>query len=253
MKFKNKTAVIVGGASGIGEATVELFSKEGAEIMIGDINYKEAKKVANRMSKSNNKKNKIKPYEVDVSCKDNVDSFISQVIKDFNKIDILVNCAGVTDIENIDFTKLNEEAWDNVVNVNLKGTFLICQRVMVEMIKQKYGRIITLGSLAGTIGGLVVGANYSASKSGVIGLTKSMAKYAAAYNITINCVSPAMIDTNMTKDWDQELKNQQTESIPLKRFGTAKEVASTIVYLASEDASFITGATININGGLFMG
>jgi len=253
MKFKNKIAVIVGGASGIGEATVKALLKEGAEIIIGDANYEEAKKVADRISKSNSKKNKIKPYKVDISYKDEVDSFISQVIKDFNKIDILVNCAGVTDIVNTDFSKLSEEAWDNIININLKGTFLICQRVMVEMKKQKYGRIITLGSLAGTIGGLVVGANYSASKAGVIGLTKAMAKYAAPYNITVNCVSPAMIDTNMTKDWNQKFKNQLAESIPLKRFGTPEEIASAIVYLASSEASFITGAILNINGGLFMG
>ena len=251
MKFKNKTAVIIGGGSGIGESTAELMANEGAKIAIGDIDYQAAKNVTCKIN--DDKKNTAKPFKVDINYKDNIDQFIREVIKCFGKIDILVNCAGVTDIENTDFTQMNERDWDTIININLKGTFLICQRVMIEMKKQKYGRIITLGSLAGSIGGLVVGANYSASKAGVIGLTKAMAKYAAPYNITVNCVSPAMIDTNMTKDWDKEMLEQQASSIPFKRFGTAREVASAIVYLASVDASFITGVTLNVNGGLFMG
>jgi len=251
MEFKDKIVFISGGASGIGEATAMLFAKEGAIVVIGDNDIVQAKKVVEEIKISLSKK--ISAYKIDIASKECVDNSIDEIIKEFKKIDILAHCAGVTDIENCDFLKLEEKIWDYIIKVNLKGTFLVCQRVMKEMVKQKYGRIITLGSLAGTIGGLVVGANYSASKAGVIGLTKAMAKYAAPYNITVNCVSPAMIDTNMTRNWSKELIDKQINNIPLKRFGKADEIASAIVYLASEKAAFITGATININGGLFMG
>lgn len=251
MEFRDKIVFITGGASGIGKATAILFAKQGAKVAIGDTNIVQAKKIVEEIKTLLSKK--ISAYKIDITSKKCVDNSINEIIKEYKKIDILVHCAGVTDIENCDFLKLEEKIWDDIIKVNLKGTFLVCQRAMKEMVKQKYGRIITLGSLAGTIGGLVVGANYSASKAGVIGLTKAMAKYAAPYNITVNCISPAMIDTNMTRNWSKELIDKQINSIPLKRFGKADEIASAIVYLASSKAAFITGATININGGLFMG
>jgi 3-oxoacyl-[acyl-carrier protein] reductase len=251
MKFNNRIAVITGGASGIGKATADILSKEGAQVLIADKNLKSAKKVAEELNPYS--QFNLKAYKIDVVSRRQIDNYVTTVINEFKKIDILVHCAGLLDIKKINFLELQEEDWNKIINVNLNGTFLVCQRIMKEMVKKRYGRIITLGSLAGSIGSLVAGANYSASKAGIFGLTKAMAKFGASYNITANCVSPGIIETNMTKNWDDAIKKELAKSIPLKRFGKAEEVASAIAYLASSEASFITGITFNINGGLFMG
>jgi len=249
MDFKNRVAVLTGAASGIGRATAIQLAKKNADVIIADLNIKEAKELEKFLKDNYN--GKIQAKKLDVSKIDQVDEFVSEVITDFKKIDILIHCAGIAYFDE-DFLNLKEEIWDRVINVNLKGTFLIGQRVIGEMKKKKYGRIINIGSIAGEIGSLLSDASYAASKGGVAALTKTMAKYGAKYNITANCLSPGQIITRMTNAWSDEEKKALADKIPLGRFGKPEEVASAILYLASDDASFITGTVLDVNGGVLM-
>lgn len=249
MGFKGKVAIITGGASGIGRATAIQLAKKNAVVIITDLNIEEARELKKFLKVNYN--GQIQAKKLDVSKKDKVDEFVSEVIDKFKKIDILVHCAGIAHFGE-DFIDLKEESWDRVIDINLKGTFLIGQRIIKEMIKKKYGRIINIGSIAGEIGSVLSGAAYAASKGGVIALTKTMAKYGAKYNITVNCVSPGQINTRMISVWNDEEKKIFTDKIPLGRFGEPEEVASAILYLASDEASFITGVVLDINGGILM-
>jgi len=249
MNFKNRVAIVTGAASGIGRATAIQLAKKNADVIIADLNIKEAKELEKCLKDSCT--GKIQAKKLDVSKMSQVDEFISEIVTDFKKIDILIHCAGIAYFDE-DFLNLKEEIWDCVINVNLKGTFLIGQRTMREMKKKKYGRIINIGSIAGEIGSLLSVASYAASKGGVFALTKTMAKYGAKYNITANCISPGQIITKMTNIWNDEEKSKLTDKIPLGRFGKPEEVASAILYLASDDASFITGTVLDVNGGILM-
>ena len=248
MNFTNKVAIITGGASGMGKATAIKLAEKNANVIIADINSEGVHKFKEEIIPKY--KQQCMAKVVDISKKDEVDSFVTKVVKQFQKVDILVNCAGIDSPG--DFLKLSEDTWNHVLDVNLKGTFLICQRAMMEMVKKKYGRILNIGSIAGEIGGKLSGADYAASKGGVFAFTKTVARYGAPYNITVNCISPGQIDTQMTGTWSEEQKKSFTDNIPMKRFGQPEEVASAILFLVSEEASFITGATLHLNGGELM-
>jgi len=249
MDFKGKVAIITGGASGIGKATAILLGEKGADVIIGDININKAIKIA-KFIKTKFDVKALALY-LNVMNKVQVDEFVSEVVGKFKKIDILIHCAGIAHFgEN--FIDLKEESWDRVIDINLKGTFLIGQRIIKEMKKKKYGRIINIGSIAGEIGSVLSGAAYAASKGGIFALTKTMAIYGAKYNITANCISPGQINTKMVSVWNDEEKKIFTDKIPLGRFGEPEEVASAILYLASDEASFITGVVLDVNGGILM-
>jgi len=249
MNFKDKVVIVTGGASGIGRESAIQFARYGANVVIADLDEEGANEVKKQIEDQYSQE--CMAERLDVSQKENIDSLVNKVIVRYKKIDVLANCAGICYF-GIDFLDLSENTWNKVIDINLKGTFLIGQRVMKEMVKQKYGRIINIGSIAGQIGGTLSGADYSASKGGVFALTKSMAKYGAAYNITANCISPGQIDTQMTSGWNEEERKVFTKSIPLKRFGKTGEAAWAILFLASEEASFITGVVLNVNGGILM-
>jgi len=249
MNFKDKVAIVTGAASGIGRATAIQLAKKNANVIIADLNIEEAKELEKFLKDNYN--GQFEAKKLDVSKIDQVDEFVSEVIKEFKKIDILVHCAGIAYLD-IDFIDLKEEIWDRVININLKGTFLIGQRVMREMKKKEYGRIINIGSIAGEIGSVLSGAAYAASKGGVHALTKTMAKYGAKYNITANCIAPGQINTRMTNIWNDEERKIFSDKIPLGRFGEPEEAASAILYLASNEASFITGVVLDVNGGILM-
>ena len=249
MNFKDKVAIVTGAASGIGRATAIQLAKKNANVIIADLNIEEAKELEKFLKDNYN--GQFEAKKLDVSKIDQLDEFVSEVIKEFKKIDILVHCAGIAYLD-IDFIDLKEEIWDRVININLKGTFLIGQRVMREMKKKKYGRIINIGSIAGEIGSVLSGANYAASKGGVHALTKTMAKYGAKYNITANCIAPGQINTRMSNIWNDEERKIFSNKIPLGRFGEPEEAASAILYLASDEASFITGVVLDVNGGILM-
>jgi 3-oxoacyl-[acyl-carrier protein] reductase len=249
MNFNNRVAIVTGGANGIGKAAAIQFAHYGATVIIADLDEKGANKVKEQIEEQYDQE--CMAEQLDVNRKDDIDNMISRVVQRFGKIDILAHCAGICYF-GIDFLDLSEETWNQVINVNLKGTFLIGQRVMKEMVKNHYGRIINTGSIAGEIGGVLSGADYAASKGGVFALTKTMAKIGAPYHITANCISPGHIDTQMTSVWNDKEKKSFTDRIPLKRFGKAEEAAWAILLLASEESSFITGVVLDVNGGILM-
>ena len=241
MRLKDKVALITGGGSGIGEATVLRFSEEGAKVAINDVDVDNANSVA--------KKLKAKGREVlvciaDVCKKSDVENMVKQVLEQFGRLDILVNNAGIN--RDAFVKKMSEEQWDKVIDINLKGTFLCAQAALDPMIKQNSGRIINTASI-GALGNIGQ-ANYSASKAGVIGLTKTLALEGARYNITVNCVSPGATNTPMTKNIPPEISQKIKDKIPLKRFAEPNEIADMHLFLASDESSYITGQVIYLGG-----
>jgi 3-oxoacyl-[acyl-carrier protein] reductase len=247
MKLENKVTIVTGAGKGIGKAISTVFAREGAVVVLSDIDLKSVEIVEKEIKVEGGF---AEPFKVDVSDKKSVRDLIEKIIEKYGKIDILVNNAGIFSSTPIE--SMSEDEWDRIININLKGVFLCSQAVMKVMKKQKSGRIINISSLAAKVGGIYAGANYAASKAGVISLTKSLAKQLADYGITVNAVAPAAIDTDMTKSFPKKVNENFLKNIPLHRFGKPEEVAETVLFLASEGASFITGATLDINGGLLM-
>lgn len=243
MSFKDKVAIVTGAASGIGKYCSLSFAEKGVKVIVVDLNKKGAEETNLEIQRKGGKAIFIK---ADVSKKEDVESIVNITENNFGKIDILVNCAGICQIRNIE--DITEQEWDEVMSVNLKGTFLMCQSILKKMKKYKWGKIVNMASLAGEVGGIMVGANYAASKAGIICFTKSLAKYAAQYNINVNSVSPGFIKTEMTKDF-----RYNPDTVPLGRVGTPGEVSDVILFLCSDAARYITGANIDVNGGVYMG
>ena len=243
MSFEDKVAIVTGAASGIGKSCSLSFAEKGVKVVAVDLNKKGVEETNLEIQKKGGKAIFIK---ADISKKDDVENIVNITENNFGEIDILVNCAGICQIKNIE--DITEKEWDKVMSVNLKGTFLMCQSTLKKMKKYKGGKIVNIASLAGEVGGIMVGANYAASKAGIICLTKSLAKYAAPYNINVNSISPGFINTEMTKDF-----RYNPDSVPLGRVGTSEEVSDVILFLCSDAARYITGANIDVNGGVYMG
>ncbi len=246
MRLKDKVAMITGGGSGIGEATVLEFVNEGAKVAVCDINEESAKAVAEKCKASGHE---AEAFGLDVSNKQNVESVVKAVVERFGQLDILVNNAGIT--KDSFAVKMTEEQWDNVLNVNLKGTFLCCQAVIPIMKDQNYGRIINTASI-GILGNLGQ-TNYAASKMGVIGLTRTLALESARNNITVNSISPGATNTPMTAKIPEDIAKQFAAKIPFRRFAEPSEIAKVHSFFASDDAGYITGQNIFVAGGLDLG
>lgn len=247
--FRNKVAVITGGSRGIGAAVAHKLASMGCNIVL---NYnKNLNSATQLLNKFKQKDIKILLIKADVTKIDEIDYLFNTALNEFGKIDILINSAGVSQI--IDYDKITEEDWDKVMNVNLKGTFFCCQRGLKIMKKQKFGNIVNLASTAGQMGGFIVGVNYSCSKAGVICLTKSLSKAAIKFGVNVNCVAPGLISTDMTDEYPLDIVQNMQKNIPIERLGTAQEVADGIIFLASNKASYITGTTLYINGGTYLG
>ena len=246
MRLKGKVALITGGGSGIGEATVLKFSEEGAKVVINDVDADNANNVAKKVK---SKGGEALVCIADVCKKSDVENMIKQTLKQFGKLDILVNNAGINRDSFV--KKMSEEQWDKVIDINLKGTFLCAQAALVPMMEQKSGRIINTASI-GALGNLGQ-ANYSASKAGVIGLTKTLALEGARYNINVNCVSPGATNTAMTAGIPPEIAQKVTGKIPLGRFAEPEEIANAHLFLASEESNYITGQVIFVDGGISVG
>ena len=242
----NKVAIITGSSRGIGEAIAIQLSKCGANIILTARNLEGLNTVKDSIIAQGGYAESIVS---DVSSMDSLAKLAANVIDKFGRIDILVNNAGVTH-DNI-IIRMKEEDWDSVLKINLKGCFNGTKAVTRTMIKNKGGRIINITSVIGQIGNAGQ-SNYAASKAGVIGLTKSMAKELGTRNITVNAVAPGYISTDMTNKLSEYLTEKMKSSIPLGRFGTPHDVANLVCFLASEEAGYITGQTFNVDGGMVM-
>ena len=246
MRLKDKVVLITGGARGIGQAIAMCFAKEGADIVVGDVNLEEAQKTCSDIEALGRQSLAI---QLDVTDYAKVEEGINKILDKFGKVDILVNNAGITK-DNL-LLRMSQAEWDAVLNVNLKGTFNCIKAVSRPMIKQKAGRIVNIASIIGIIGNAGQ-ANYSASKAGIIALTKSAAKELASRNINVNAVAPGFIQSDMTAKLPEELKLKMKEAIPLNKFGSPDDVAGVCLFLASEDSNYITGQTIVVDGGMVM-
>lgn len=245
MKLKNKVAIVTGAKRGIGRAIALELAKEGAKVIISDINLKECQIVCDEIKKIGSEALAIK---CDVSKKKDVDEMIKKTIQKFKKIDIFVNNAGVLIMK--PFIQMTEKDWDFVLDINLKGVFLCTNAVVKHMVKQKSGKIISIASIAGEVGFDNTSA-YCASKAAIINLTRELALELSPFNININAIAPGIIETAMTKDMlkDKKSKAGLLASTPIGRAGQPEEIGKAAVFLASGDSNFITGHTLVVDGG----
>ena len=244
--LEGKLAIITGGARGIGKEIAVLFAKEGANIAICDVNLEEAEKTAKEIQDLGRES---LAFKVDVTDQSQIQGMVDKILDKFNKIEIRINNAGITK-DNL-LLRMSEEEWDKVIAVNLKGTFLCTKIVAKAMLKQRFGKIVNLASIIGIMGNAGQ-ANYAASKAGIIGLTKSVAKELASRNICVNAIAPGFIKTDMTARLSEEVQKKMLSVIPLARFGEAKDVADLAIFLSSESSSYITGQVIQVDGGMVM-
>jgi 3-oxoacyl-[acyl-carrier protein] reductase len=246
MMLKNRVTVVTGATRGIGEAIAVAAAENGSDVALWGRNEDLLQKTKQRISELGRK---AESYRVDVTQQTEVDEGMKKVLQDFSRIDFLVNNAGITK-DNLLLTMKTEE-WDLVLQTNLYGVFYCSKAVLRSMMKQRYGKIVNISSVAG-ITGNPGQTNYSASKAGMIGFTKSLAKEMGKRNICVNAIAPGMIETEMTHMLPEELKKQYLESIPLGRFGKVEEVAALVLFLLSSASDYITGQVFAIDGGLQM-
>ena len=244
--LEGKVALITGGARGIGKEIAMFFAKQGANIAICDVNLEEAEKTAKEILDLNRES---VAFKADVTDSKQVQDMVDKILDKLGKIDILINNAGITK-DNL-LLRMSEEEWDKVIAVNLKGTFVCTKLVSKVMLKQRSGKIVNLASIIGIMGNAGQ-ANYAASKAGIIGLTKSVAKELASRNICVNAIAPGFIRTDMTSRLPEEVQKKMLSMIPLARFGEAKDVADLALFLSSESSSYITGQVIQVDGGMVM-
>lgn len=241
--LKNKNALVTGATGGIGAAISKILYNQGAKVCITGTNDE---KLDNLNKKEGNIYSSI---SCDLSNRSELDSFVEKVNEKLDQIDILINNAGITKDQLA--IRMKDDDWNNVIETNLYSAFFLSKLVLKGMMKRKFGRIIQITSVVGFTGnpGQV---NYAASKLGLVGMSKSLAMEVASRNITVNCIAPGFIDTPMTNALNEEQKSNLENKIPAKRLGSPEDVAAAVIYLASEEASYVNGATIHVNGGLAM-
>jgi len=244
--FDGKVAVVTGAARGIGQAIARRLAREGADVAICDLQVEWLAETAGIVQGFGRK---ALPLAVDVGDSAAVNACISEVVKVFGKVDIMVNNAGIT--KDTLLIRMSDEDWDAVLRVNLKGTFLFSRAVAKYMMKQRSGAIVNIASISGIIG-TAGQANYAASKAGVIALTKSTANELASRGVRANAVAPGFVSSKMTDALSEEVRKQYLSRIPLGRFGTVEDIANAVTFLASDQASYMTGQTLNVNGGMVM-
>lgn len=246
MNLQGKIAIVTGAARGIGEAISFKLAAEKANVILCDVDSS-VTETAERIKKQTGSENLS--FIVNIVNLTEVEEMVKKTIEKFGRIDFLINNAGITR-DNL-IVRMTEKEWQDVLDVNLKGAFNCIKVVSKEMIKQKYGRIINISSVVGLMGNPGQ-ANYSASKSALLGLTKSLARELASRNILVNAIAPGFIKTRMTESLPEQQKKKLLEMIPLGRFGEPEEVANLVLFLCSDESSYITGQVISINGGMYM-
>ena len=246
MNLKNRLAIVTGGGQGIGKEICLELVRSKAKVIIFDVNEESFNKTVEEIRAI---EGEILAFKVDVTKYEEVKKAVSYVIDKYKGIDILVNNAGIA--RDSLLLRMKKENWHKVLDVNLTGVFNCLKAVIRCMMKQRYGRIVNISSIIG-LRGNIGQANYSAAKAGIIGLTKSAARELGRYGISVNAVAPGFIDTAMTRELDKEIVDKITSQIPLLRIGKPEEVASLVTYLASEEAGYITGEVIRIDGGMAM-
>jgi len=247
MKLKDRVAIVTGGARGIGKAIALTFLREGAKVAIIDSD-KERLEMLRKETGKEKKEGTVIPC--DITKSGDVKEMVDHVHKGFGRIDILVNNAGI--IRRGTIETVTEEDWDRVIEVNLKGTFNCCKAVAGIMKQQGYGKIVNVSSIAGKMGDITSAPGYGPSKAGIDALTKTLARQLAQYGINVNGVAPHAIETEMSAQWPPERRKEIIASIPLGRLGKPKDVAEAVLFLVSEEASFITGEILDVNGGALM-
>lgn len=246
-RFDGKAAIVTGASRGIGREIALLLAAEGAKIAV---NYSGSKEKADEVVAAiQNMGGEAFAIQADVSDVDSVKNMVEKTIETFGAIDILVNNAGITK-DNL-LMRMKEDEWDDVININLKGVFLCTKGVTRQMMRQRAGKIVNVSSIVG-VSGNPGQANYVAAKAGVIGLTKTVAKELATRNINVNAVAPGFITTDMTDAMNEDVKAAMLANIPLGKLGSPENVAKTVLFLLSEDAAYITGQTIHVDGGMVM-
>jgi len=247
MKLEGRVALVTGASQGIGHACALALAGQGASVALAARNRQKLDELAQQIAAASGK---AAVFVMDVAEEEQIKSGIKAALSHFGKIDILVNNAGITRDQLV--MRMKRADWDAVVNTNLTSAYLCIQQAIGSMLKQRWGRIINITSVVGQIG-QAGQANYASSKAGLIGLTMAMAREVASRNITCNAVAPGFIDTGMTAALSEEFKQNAVKMIPLGRVGTPEDVASAVCFLASDEASYITGHVLNVNGGMLMG
>jgi len=250
MDLQNKVSIVTGGAKGIGKSIVEFLFKEGANVIIWDLDFDAANVLKKNLKETHKFNNEILAEKVDVTISRVIKNAVDNILNSFGTIDILVNNAGSYSVS--DITEEDEDEWNKVININLKGVFLCTKEVLPVMIKNRYGKIVNISSICGKKESIYASSSYCASKAGVIGLTRCIAAKTAKYGINVNCVAPAIIDTSMLSVLDNKKIDEAVKTIPLGRIGKPEDVANAVLFLVRDSSNFITGETINVNGGSFM-
>jgi len=242
--LEGKTALITGGSRGIGKAIVEKFISEGASVAF---TYRSSSASSEAIISELNVGDRLKAYQSDASSYEQSEALVKQVMEDFSKIDILINNAGIT--KDTLIMRMSEEQWDDVMEVNLKSVFNLTKQVIRPMLKNRSGSIINMSSVVGIFGNAGQ-SNYAASKAGIIGFTKSIAKELGSRSIRCNAIAPGFIQSEMTDELEEKVKEEYVSNIPLKRFGLGDDVAEACVYLGSDRSSYITGQVLSVCGGM---
>jgi 3-oxoacyl-[acyl-carrier protein] reductase len=245
LTLSGRVALVTGAARGIGLATTAALLERGAEVALVDVDGPALNDAVRWLGE------RTVAINADVSQRSDVHGAVEETVAQFGGLDILVNNAGICPLT--PFAEIAEEEWDRVLAINLKGAFLCCQRALPHLrLSGGRGRIINIASVAGQMGGVLVGAHYAASKAGLIALTKSLARLLAPDGVTVNCIAPATTESELTAAWAEPLRAQVRSQIPLGRFATPDEIAEAVCFLAGDGARFVTGATLDVNGGLYL-